>query len=128
MHRGGILDSERHGRRKYIVPSRSAQVFQIGLNGSHEASHLLSYHHLTDLTTTWGYEIFSVYHGSTVEREVKPGTRPTPLKEGPLTWRLCPTHNQTSGSGPRSCLHPFLPPHKTGNPAVCEQPGLGGPA
>ena len=42
MHRGGILDSERRGRRKYLASLRSAQDLQIGLNGSHEASHLLS--------------------------------------------------------------------------------------
>ena len=128
MHRGGILDSERRGRRKHLASLRSAQDLQIGLNGSHEASHLLSYHHLTDPTTTWEYETSSVYHGSTVEREVKPGMRPTLLKEDRLTWQVCPTHNQTSGSDPRSCQLPFLRPHKTGNPAVCEQLDLVGSA
>ena len=120
MHGGGILNSERQSEKVYRPGSGSAQVFQIGLNGSHKAGqYLLSYRHLTDPTTTWEYEISSAYHGSIVEREVKPGTRPTPSKEGRLTWRLCLTLNQTSGSDPRSRQHPFLRPHKSGNPAVC---------
>ena len=75
----------------------------------------------TDKTKTWDCETSSVYHGRTVEHGAKPGVKPTPLKEGRLTWRLCPARNQTSGSNPRSRQHLFLRAHKTGNPAVCEK-------
>ena len=38
MHGGGVLNSERQARKDIAPgPLRSAQVFQIGLNGSHEA-------------------------------------------------------------------------------------------
>ena len=129
MHGVGVLNSERPAEQqsgKDIAPLTSAQIFHIGLNGSHEAGQYLpSYHHPIDPTATWEYEISSAYHGSIVERVVKPGARPTPSKEGGSIWRIYPTRNQTSGSDPRSCKHPFLRPHKTGTPAVCEQLHLG---
>ena len=77
-----------------------------------------------DPTTAWGYEISFAYHESIVEHEAKPGARQTPPKGGQLTWRVYLTRNLTSGSDPRSRQH--LLPHKTGNPAVCEQLCLGG--
>ena len=78
-------------------------------------------------TTTWDCAISSIYHGSgsTVEREAKSGTRPTPSQQRRSTWRLYLTRNRTSESNPRSYRHLFLRPQKTGNPAVRVQVYLG---
>ena len=80
----------------------------------------------TNPAATWGcetvYEISSLYHGRTGEREVKPGAKPAPSQ---TRGKSVKSHNvprnqvQTTELGPQLCQHPTPLPPMTRNLTVC---------